>query len=120
MIKNKVKKGMILIYTDEYGNQKAISPDELLVITGTVITNELTKEKKVGTGTPKKLGVLLSELTDKIESLENELTKAKEEFYNFKSKQIQNTNDLIENQSIQNKKLESLSNDVKALLSINK
>ena len=83
MIKNKVKKGMILIYTDEYGNQKAISPDELLVITGTVITNDLTKEKKVGTGTPKKLGVLLSEQTDRIESLENELTKIKEEFYKF-------------------------------------
>ena len=31
MIKNKVKKGMILIYTDEYGNQKAIEPKDLIV-----------------------------------------------------------------------------------------
>lgn len=31
MIKNKVKKGMILIYTDEYGNQKAIEPKDLVV-----------------------------------------------------------------------------------------
>jgi len=75
LIKNKVKKGMILIYTDEYGNQKAISPDELLVITGTVITNELTKEKKVGTGTPKKLGVLLSEQQNEIDNLNKEMNE---------------------------------------------
>lgn len=31
MIKNKVKKGMILIYTDEYGNQKAIDPKDLVI-----------------------------------------------------------------------------------------
>lgn len=31
MIKNKTKAGMILIYTDEYGNQKAIYPSELLI-----------------------------------------------------------------------------------------
>ena len=31
MIKNKVKKGMILIYTDEYGNQKAIEPKDLVI-----------------------------------------------------------------------------------------
>ena len=75
MIKNKVKKGMILIYTDEFGNQKAISPDELLVITGTVITNELTKEKKVGIGTPKKLGVLLSEQQNDIDNLNKEVNE---------------------------------------------
>ena len=31
MIKNKTKAGMILIYTDEYGNQKAIEPKDLKV-----------------------------------------------------------------------------------------
>ena len=31
MIKNKTKVGMILIYTDEYGNQKAIEPKDLKV-----------------------------------------------------------------------------------------
>ena len=31
MIKNKTKAGMILIYTDEYGNQKAIKPEELTI-----------------------------------------------------------------------------------------
>lgn len=30
MIKNKTKAGMILIYTDEYGNQKAIEPKDLV------------------------------------------------------------------------------------------
>ena len=30
MIKNKTKTGMILIYTDEYGNQKAIEPKDYL------------------------------------------------------------------------------------------
>lgn len=31
MIKNKTKAGMILIYTDEYGNQKAVEPKDLKV-----------------------------------------------------------------------------------------
>lgn len=39
MIKNKIKKGMILIYTDEYGNQKAIEPKDLIVKTDDVEIN---------------------------------------------------------------------------------
>lgn len=31
MIKNKTKAGMILIYTDEYGNQKAVEPKDLKI-----------------------------------------------------------------------------------------
>lgn len=31
MIKNKTKAGMILIYTDEFGNQKAVEPKDLKV-----------------------------------------------------------------------------------------
>lgn len=77
MIKNKPKKGNIEVYADEYNNTKAISPDELLIFVGTVVKNELTGDKKVGTGTLKKLGVILSEQQDTIESLQKELNELK-------------------------------------------
>lgn len=105
MIKNKVKKGTLMIYIDEFGNQKAVSPDELLIKSGT---------------TQKPLGTYLNELETENQNLKNELIQLKKEFLNFKSKQIQNTADILENQSVHNKKIEALSNDVKALLSINK
>lgn len=76
MIINNPKKGMIFVVCDEFGNQKAISPDELLVITGTVINDENNK-KKVGVGTPKKLGVVLSELIDETEKTQKELNELK-------------------------------------------
>ena len=77
MIKNKPKKGNILVYSDEFDNQKAISPDELLIFLGTVVKNEQTGEKKVGTGTLKKLGVVLSEQINEVEQLQKELNELK-------------------------------------------
>ena len=105
MVKNKIKKGTLMIYVDEFGNQKAVSPDELLVTVG--------KDKMT-------LTEILNNVVDEIADLKFQGTKLKEEFYNFKSKQLSNTADILENQSVHNKKIEALSNDVKALLSINK
>lgn len=105
MIKNKIKKGTLMIYIDEFGNQKAVSPDELLVTVG--------KDKVT-------LTEILNKVVNEIADLKLQETKFKEEFYNFKSKQLNNTADILENQSVHNKKIEALSNDVKALLSINK
>ena len=105
MVKNKIKKGTLLVYVDEYGNQKAVDPDDLLVTDGkTKVT----------------LSVVLTNLTNAIDTINNNYAKLNDEFLSFKSKQIQNTSDILDNQSVHNKKIETLSNDVKALLSINK
>ena len=94
-----------MVYVDEFGNQKAVSPDELLIKSG---------------NTQKPLGTYLNDLETENQNLKKELLNLKDEFLSFKSKQIQNTSDILENQSVHNKKIEALSNDVKALLSINK
>ena len=119
MIKNKFNKGDLLVYADEYGNQKAISPDNILIKVGTVKIDEKGNEYVADTKLVK-LGLVLSKYNDLINELNKELVDLKEEYYNFKSKQLRNTDDLLENQALHNKKIESLSNDVKALLSINK
>lgn len=80
MIKNKPKKGDIEVFVDDFSNTKGIQPDELLVYVGTVIKNEFTNEKKVGTGVPKKLGVILSELIDNQERLEKQFDELKADY----------------------------------------
>ena len=77
MIKNEPKKGNIEVYIDEYGSTKAISPDELLIFIGTVVENSQTHEKKVGTGNLKKLGVVISEQQNEIDTLQKELNELK-------------------------------------------
>ena len=105
MIKNKVKKGMILIYTDEFGNQKAIEPKDLIVKTDDV---EIS------------LGAFIKDTCVNVDSLKADRDKLRKEFDEFKEIQLKNTNDLLDTQIKQVDKLESLENDVKALLSINK
>ena len=105
MIKNKVKKGMILIYTDEYGNQKAIEPKDLIVKLDDTEIN---------------LGTFIKDTCVNVDSLKADRDKLRKEFDEFKEMQLKNTNDLLDTQIKQVDKLESLENDVKALLSINK
>lgn len=105
MIKNKVKKGMILIYTDEYGNQKAIEPKDLVVKFDDTEIN---------------LGTFIKDTCANVDSLKADRDKLRKEFDEFKEMQLKNTNDLLDTQIKQVDKLESLENDVKALLSINK
>ena len=105
MIKNKVKKGMILIYTDEYGNQKAIEPKDLIVKFDDVEIN---------------LGTFIRDTCVNVDSLKADRDKLRKEFDEFKEMQLKNTNDLLDTQTIQTTKLEKLSNEVKTLLSIKK
>lgn len=105
MIKNKVKKGMILIYTDEFGNQKAIEPKDLVVKFDDTEIN---------------LGTFIKDTCNNVDSLKSDRDKLRKEFDEFKEMQLKNTNDLLDTQIKQVDKLESLENDVKALLSINK
>lgn len=105
MIKNKVKKGMILIYTDEYGNQKAIEPKDLTIKFDDAEIN---------------LGTFIKDTCVTVDSLKADRDKLRKEFDEFKEMQLKNTNDLLDTQIKQVDKLESLENDVKALLSINK
>jgi hypothetical protein len=77
MIKNKPKKGNIEVYADEYNNTKAISPDELIIYVGTVVEDVNTKQLKVGSGIPKKLGVIISQQQNRIDTLEKELSELK-------------------------------------------
>lgn len=75
MLKNNPKTGDILIYVDSI-NQKAINPSDLSIIVGRVVTCESEDGKtykKVGTGTFKKLGVVVSEHDDEIARLNKEL-----------------------------------------------
>ena len=101
MIINSPDKGDILIYVDSV-KQKAINPNDLLVVVGRVVTVENkdgTTYKKVGVGTPKKLSVVLSEQEDKIDSLSRELNAEK-----IKNRKILNkltkTNEVLLNQSV--------------------
>ena len=87
MIINSPNKGDILIYVDST-KQKAINPSDLLVVVGTVVTVENddgTTYKKVGSGTFKKLGVVLSELVDENDAIKRELNSEK-----IKNKKILN------------------------------
>lgn len=73
MINNLPNKGDMLIYVDST-TQKAISPNDLLIYVGTVITDE-KGNKKVGTATPKTLGVVLSDLTNDLDKAKKELNE---------------------------------------------
>jgi hypothetical protein len=76
MIINMPKKGDILVYTST-DKQKAINPNDLLVYTGVIIEDSQTKEKKVASGTPIQLGVLLSTLVDDRDNIAKELNELK-------------------------------------------
>lgn len=106
MVKNKVKKGMILIYTDEYGNQKAIEPKDLVI--------------KFDNGFETQLGLFIEGTIEKDDKQDARLNALEKEFAEFKEMQLKNTNDLLDTQTIQTTKLEKLSNEVKTLLSIKK
>ena len=73
MINNLPNKGDMLIYVDST-TQKAISPNDLLIYVGTVITDD-KGNKKVGTATPKTLGVVLSDLTNDLDKAKKELNE---------------------------------------------
>ena len=75
MINNLPNKGDILIYVDS-STQKAINPNDLLIYIGTIITDK-NGNKKIGTATPKKLGVVLSDLTNELDSTKKELNELK-------------------------------------------
>lgn len=93
MIKNKVKKGMILIYTDEYGNQKAIEPKDLIVKfdngfetqLGLFIEGTIEKDDKQDARL-KALEKVVKELTDAIELQHAQLVLDNQEIESLKKK----------------------------------
>ena len=93
MIKNKVKKGMILIYTDEYGNQKAIEPKDLIVKfdngfetqLGLFIEGTIEKDDKQDTRL-KALEKVVKELADAIELQHAQLVLDNQEIESLKKK----------------------------------
>jgi len=115
MIKNTAKKGFILVYTDEE-NQVAVNPSDLLVYVGTVIEqeDEITgkKFKKVGTGTPKKLGVMLSDLIDDNEKLNKELNEMKINYRKSTKLLIDICDILVNNSVINNLDIKSIKNSI--------
>ena len=76
MIIGKPEKGDILIYTD-YDKEKPIKPNKLIIYVGTVVEDSNTGLKKVGSGLPKELGVVISELVNETDSLRKELSELK-------------------------------------------
>jgi len=115
MIKNTAKKGFILVYTDEE-NQVAVNPSDLLVYVGTVIEQEDEttgkKFKKVGTGTPKKLGVMLSDLIDDNEKLNKELNELKITNRKTTNLLIDICDILVNNSVINNLDIKSIKNSI--------
>lgn len=93
MIKNKVKKGMILIYTDEYGNQKAIEPKDLIVKfdngfetqLGLFIEGTMEKDDKQDARL-KALEKVVKELADAIELQHAQLVLDNQEIESLKKK----------------------------------
>ena len=93
MIKNKVKKGMILIYTDEYGNQKAIEPKDLIVKfdngfetqLGLFIEGTIEKDDKQDVRL-KALEKVVKELADAIELQHAQLVLDNQEIESLKKK----------------------------------
>ena len=93
MIKNKVKKGMILIYTDEYGNQKAIEPKDLIVKfdngfetqLGLFIEGTIEKDDKQDTRL-KALEKVVKELADALELQHAQLVLDNQEIETLKKK----------------------------------
>lgn len=71
------KKGNIAVLIDPVTQKTQwVSPNDLIVYTGLVKTDE-KGNKSVGAGTPKKLGVFLSEKDDEISRLNKELSSLK-------------------------------------------
>ena len=76
MIIGNPEKGDILIYTD-YDKQKPIKPNKMIIYVGTVVEDSNTGQKKVGSGVPKELGVVVSELVNEVDTLNKELSELK-------------------------------------------
>ena len=110
MIKNSPKKGDILVFVDSM-NQKYVNVNDLIVYVGTIVVDPDTNEKKVGSGTPKKLGVLLTEQQDTIEALQkevNDITRT----YRQNTKKLVNIIEILVNQT----ELNNMNiNDLKAI-----
>jgi hypothetical protein len=93
LIKNKVKKGMILIYTDEFGNQKAIEPKDLIVKfdngfetqLGLFIEGTIEKDDKQDARL-KALEKVVKELADAIELQHAQLVLDNQEIESLKKK----------------------------------
>ena len=93
MIKNKTKAGMILIYTDEYGNQKAINPKDLVIKfdngfetqLGLFIEGTIEKDDKQDARL-KALEKVVKELADAIELQHAQLVLDNQEIESLKKK----------------------------------
>ena len=93
MIKNKTKAGMILIYTDEYGNQKAINPKDLVIKfdngfetqLGLFIEGTIEKDDKQDARL-KALEKVVKELTDALELQHAQLVLDNQEIETLKKK----------------------------------
>ena len=110
MIKSNPKKGDILVYTDSM-NQKPVQVNDLIVYVGTIVVDADTKEKKIGSGTPKKLGVLLTEQQDAIDSLQKEVNNLTRT-YRQNTKKLVNIIEILVNQT----ELNNMNiNDLKAI-----
>ena len=110
MLKNNPKKGDVLVFTDSF-NQKPVQVNDLIVYVGTIVTDADTGEKKVGSGTPKKLGVLLTEQQNAIESLEKDLFSP-QKTYRRNTKKLLDIIEILVNQT----ELNNMNiNDLKAI-----
>ena len=110
MLKNNPKKGDVLVFTDSF-NQKPVQVNDLIVYVGTIVVDPDTKEKKVGSGTPKKLGVLLTEQQDAIDSLQKEVNSLTRT-YRQNTKKLLNIIEILVNQT----ELNNMNiNDLKAI-----
>lgn len=110
MILNNAKKGDILVCVDSL-NQKYVSVSDLIVYVGTIVVDADTKEKKIGSGTPKKLGVLLTEQQNAIDSLQKEVNTLTRT-YRQNTKKLLNIIEILVNQT----ELNNMNiNDLKAI-----
>ena len=92
--------------------QKFVSPTELLIYVGTVLQDENGK-KKVGTGTLKPLGVVASENTNDIESLQKELNELKISYRKVVSCLITICDVLVNTAVINNLDIQEIKNTIK-------
>ena len=97
MIKNKPKKGDILIYVDSF-NQIATRPEDLEMEIGQVVKSEFTGEKKVVAGIKKKICIVISDLVNELDKTQKELSELKIS-YRKNMKTLVNIIDVLTNQT---------------------
>jgi len=116
MINNIPNKGDMLIYVDS-NTQKAINPNDLLIYVGTIILDD-KGNKKLGTAVPKKLGVVLSDLTNDLDSTKKELNELKISYRKTINDLASINQVLTDNIALQNMEINDLKQQVKQIKKI--